>query len=186
MIKLKEGDAYIVTRDTGEIDGTGSGFFQRDTRWISTWRWELGSVTCLATQATRNELFQHFALTDAHKAQMVSIERQVCVSNNGFTDSLSLTNTSMLIQTIHVSLICEADFRDIFTIWAQKELDAGTPVDRNDVAEGLSFSRQASDGVRSHFSASFEPHSSDQSWTFTLAPKENRIVRARACLDHVG
>ena len=79
MIKLKEGDTYLVAQETGEIGGTGSGIFQRDTRWLSVWRWDLGAVSRLASKGSANELFQYFAEVNDHKVQTIGIERQLRV-----------------------------------------------------------------------------------------------------------
>ena len=147
MIKLKEGDTYVVAQVTGEIGGPGAGIFQRDTCWLSLWRWKLGPSLSLAIEARQNKLFQYLALTDAHKAQIIGFERNLCVTNNGVIDTLSLTNTSMEAQAVTVELELAADFRDVFMIWGQKDLDANTPIEEKPTERGYLFTRKARDGV---------------------------------------
>jgi glycogen debranching enzyme len=186
MFKLKEGDAYIVADTSGEILGPGTGFFQRDTRWLSKWQWVLGDVMCLASQAQANTLFQYFALADAHKTQIIGIERQVEVTNNGFHDRLCMTNTSLQPQTLTLGLLVEPDFRDVFTIWAKKELDPAFPIVRRTTSTGLSFERQARDDVKSRLEISFSRPGDSLDWTLHLAPGETIELLATIDLSHAG
>jgi glycogen debranching enzyme len=186
MFKLKEGDAYIVADTSGEILEPGTGFFQRDTRWLSKWQWVLGDVMCLASQARANILFQYFALADAHKTQIIGVERQVEVTNNGFHDRLCMTNTSLQPQTMTLGLMVEPDFRDVFTIWARKELDPALPIERRITSTGLSFERQARDGVVSRLEISFSRPGDSLDWNLQLAPGETIELLARIDLSHTG
>jgi len=186
MIKLKEGDAYIVAEDDGSIDGGRSGFFQRDTRWLSKWAWDFGPTLHLATQARQNELFQYTAFTDTHKVQLIGFERQLIVSKDGFVDRLVLTNTSMSEQTVTVRLHVEPDFRDIFTIWAGKELDPSLPLEVHSAEGRITLAREARDGVQSTVAITFEPPSATRSWTFVLAPGQLQRLHAELVLSHTG
>ena len=186
MIKLKEGDTYLVAQETGEIGGTGSGIFQRDTRWLSVWRWDLSAVSRLASKGSANELFQYFAQVNDHKVQTIGIERQLRVLGDGVIDQLLITNTSLDDQTLTIRLDLEADFRDVFMIWAQKALDAATPIVDIQTPSTRTFRRQASDGVVSTLKIAFQPPLQEKAWTLKLAPGERREIQVRAQIQHSG
>ncbi|AMS29993.1 MAG TPA: amylo-alpha-1,6-glucosidase [Hyphomonadaceae bacterium] len=186
MIKLKEGDTYVVALETGEIGGTGSGLYQRDTRWLSVWRWDLGAASRLASQSSGDELFQYFAHVNSHKAQIIGIERQLRVLGDGVNDHLLITNTSLDDQTLTIRLDQEADFRDVFMIWAQKDLDPATPIVEVQTPSTRTFTRRASDGVVSTLEIAFTPPVQDGAWTLELAPGESREIRVTAHISHSG
>lgn len=186
MIKLKEGDTYVVAQVTGEIGGPGAGIFQRDTCWLSLWRWKLGPSLSLAIEARQNKLFQYLALTDAHKAQIIGFERNLCVTNNGVIDTLSLTNTSMEAQAVTVELELAADFRDVFMIWGQKDLDANTPIEEKPTERGYLFTRKARDGVISTLNVQMEPKMAERRFTLTLQPGQSERIIASVEIQHRG
>lgn len=186
MIKLKEGDTYIVANETGVIDGSGSGLFQRDTRWLSVWRWDLGVVSELASRSNGDELFQYFTQVNSHKAQIIGIERLLRVLSDGIEDRLIVTNTSLDEQSITIRFAVDADFRDVFMIWAQKDLDTATPIKDASTPSTRTFTRRATDGVVSTLKIAFAPPVQDGAWTFQLAPGESREIHVAAHIAHSG
>lgn len=177
MIRLKEGRTCLVARQDGTVSGAGCGLYRHDTRLLSGWSWTCGDTLTLATEARDGALWQHLALVDATRTQVVGLTRDLHLTDSGLHDVWTLQNTSLQPRTVTLSLDVEADFRDVFAVWAGKTLDPATPVVREALAYGISLTRTATDAITTAMTLRAEPAGSGLSWTFELAPGATRTLR---------
>lgn len=183
MIRLKEGRTYLVARQDGEASGSGCGLYRHDTRLLSDWHWSCADSLNLATEARGGQLWQHLAIVDATRTQVVGLTRELALTDTGLRDVWQIQNTSMQPRTVTLQLTVEADFRDVFAVWAGKTLASGTAVVRTPSPDGLGFARTALDGVTTQLTISSAPAAPALSWTVELAAGARETVSVELVID---
>lgn len=177
MIRLKEGRTCLVARQDGTVSGAGCGLYRHDTRLLSSWSWTFGDTLTLATEARDGALWQHLALVDASRTQVVGLTRDLHLTDTGLHEVWTVHNTSLQPRTVTLSLEVEADFRDVFAVWAGKTLDPATPVVREALADGIRLTRTATDAVTTAITLRTEPAGPGLAWTLDLAPGAVQTLR---------
>lgn len=175
MIRLKEDETSVNFGPDGSAERTPEGVFRRDTRYLRHYRWAMGDVARLLSVVRQGELRQHFARTGRGRSQVVAFERTLTMRSDGFTDVITVRNTSTEMQDVELGLEVEAEFADLFASVVPKTAEAG-PIERRALPDGLLWTAVAGDGVRMRVTLRTGA-SDEQVWRWHLAPGETATAR---------
>ena len=113
-VALKENYAFIAADAAGAIEGGEHGFYHRDTRFLSRYRWGFGEAELLMADTPRpDRLLAHYGHIVGHM-QLVGIRRELHLDDGGFRDRLVIENSSLEPREIALELQFGADFADLF------------------------------------------------------------------------
>ena len=168
----------VASLDAGAGAGPGgapvSGFFLRDTRHLSRYRWSLPGFDEIAARDGPTRAERHLGRFRRHR-QELRAHRVLTLREDGFDDALELVNEDGREHELTVDLRLDADFRDVFELRGRKRRTIGRDAPTRD---GLDFRYVAQDGVRASTrvrTAGFEPGD-----TIRLAPGERRRLTVTA------
>lgn len=184
MHVVKENRTYVLTDMNGAV-GTGSeGVFRDDTRMLSTWRWIIDGAKALSVQTHENALYAHHAIISSRRVQMVGLNRQMLMRDDGFDDVWSLANTSDQPQQVTLALEMVGEFRDLFTVWREVTSDGDRTVRIEHANDTIRLSRTTSDGLVLTAETTFSSQgatrpSAEPRWTFELQPGATASLTAR-------
>lgn len=186
-VVLKENYTFFVADDEGQIGGGEHGLYNRDTRFLSRYLWHFGdNVQALVTHTPRPDRFTaHYAQIEG-PSQVFGIRRKLSVQADGFTDALTLENTSLDVRTATLKLTLASDFADMFEARGWQKLVRTPPTLR---AEGGSYvlRYRAQDGleVAARLKLSQQPAFADDTLSFSLVlePGEVHILRVTVHLE---
>ena len=125
-ILLKEDYAFLTLDPDGNAQVREQGFYCRDTRFLRGYSWHFsvdgqGFDTLLSESPRAEHYHAHYARLnpprqyDEH-GQIVGISRDLSILATGFTDMLTVTNTSQKQQKVVLELALASDFADIFEV----------------------------------------------------------------------
>src|SRR5690606_18737695 len=147
---LKENYSFVVADEDGMITGGEHGLYNRDTRFLSLyrWRWGVGErpLRPLVVETPRPDtLHAHHALIDG-PSQLVAVRRSLSLTAGSLVDVLEVSNTSLEPQVVDLELQFDGDFIDLFEVrgWARQARAA--PDVRVD-EDGAELRHRAIDGV---------------------------------------
>lgn len=189
VIVLKEGRTYLALAPSGEASAWPQGVYRDDTRMLSAWTWRMGEAQVLAVQTRENVLEQHTAVVDEKRYQHIGLERRLTVSDAGFTDSWTLTNTGGERRAVELSLEVEGEFRDLFAVWGDSAADGDRTVRSMETDVRLQLARTASDGAQPSAEIRFETdgvpsETLPRSWSFELEPGARGRITAQVALSN--
>jgi hypothetical protein len=184
VIVVKEGRTYLALAPSGEAAGWPHGVYRDDTRMFSGWSWRTEDAQVLAVQTRENVVQQHTAILDEKRYQHIGLERRLTVSDAGFIDSWTLTNTGGEPRRVELSLEVEGEFRDLFAVWGNSTADGERAVASTEEAGVLRLSRTASDGVQPGAEVRVETDgqpsaTSPRTWAFDLSRADAAASRRR-------
>ncbi|HEX7022982.1 MAG TPA: glycogen debranching N-terminal domain-containing protein, partial [Trueperaceae bacterium] len=112
---LKENYTFLVADSDGQVAGGEHGLYNRDTRFLNRYAWELDEdfQTLLAFSARPDRFEAHYARIEGD-AQVVGVHRTLQLSGSGLADRLDVQNSSSESRSLRVRLRLGADFADIF------------------------------------------------------------------------
>jgi glycogen debranching enzyme len=179
---LKENYSFLVADEDGGVDGGEKGLYDRDTRFLSRYVWELGdgfqTLLVHAPRPDRLELRQ--ARIHGH-AQEVGVRRDVSIGGCRLGDELVVANTGRTPQRLTLRLRLAADFSDLFEArgWYRPARAAPAAIVGDAV---VSYRFTASDGVQQATEVRFStaPDSLDArgaAFELALEPQESWRVR---------
>ena len=160
LLSLKDGDAFLVADDQGDILGGADGFFDDDTRLISRFRLLIGgrSPSRLGSGVSRDNVIFTFHGANrplpgmgqkATPPGVLHIERRRFLWKRRLYERLRIVNHSLDDEILPVSYGFGADFHDIFEIRGMKRT-AGrgriAPPELN--GRGVTFAYDGLDEVR--------------------------------------
>lgn len=189
VIVVKEGRTYLALAPSGEAAGWPHGVYRDDTRMFSGWSWRTEDAQVLAVQTRENVVQQHTAILDEKRYQHIGLERRLTVSDAGFIDSWTLTNTGGEPRRVELSLEVEGEFRDLFAVWGNSTADGERAVASTEEAGVLRLSRTASDGVQPGAEVRVETDgqpsaTSPRTWAFDLKPGGRGRITAEVALSN--
>ena len=112
---LKEDYSYIVGDDACDIIADADGFYWKDTRYLSEYRWEFTEkYSILSRWEDQHDRAEFILSWFDDPSQHVGIRRRITVSRRGFTDSLSVENTDLVRHRFAADLHLKVDFSDVF------------------------------------------------------------------------
>jgi len=188
LLSLKDGDAFVVADDYGDILGGADGFFDNDTRLISRFRLLIGgrSPSRLGSGVSRDNVIFTFHGANrplpgmgakATPPGVLHIERRRFLWKRRLYERLRIVNHSLDDEILPVSYGFAADFHDIFEIRGMKR-----PAGRGTVeapalnGRSVAFAYNGLDGVRRETVIAFsEPpgrlSSNQAEFMFSLHPR---------------
>lgn len=146
-VVLKENYTFLVADETGSVHLGEKGVYDRDTRFLSRYEWDVDeNFQTLVAHTPRPDTFvAHYAEIDGPQ-QLVGVQRTLLLGGACLKDHLRIENTSLEVQEFSLRLHVHADFTDLFAArgWFDSFADsaAGRPGDGE-----LTFRHVASDGV---------------------------------------
>jgi glycogen debranching enzyme len=174
---LKENYTFLVADESGQVQGSEYGFYDRDTRFLNQYAWNFGSgVSTLVSHSPRPDKLRAYHARLEGPSQRFGIHRSVTLTSRKLLDTLRLENTSLETLPLTLELSFAADFADLF------EARGWHTVQREAIQHGLApgcvrFYYTAPDGVALATQLAFQPApqtltTNTAQWTFTLAPGE--------------
>jgi len=146
-VVLKENYTFLVADADGMVAGGEKGLYDRDTRFLSRYAWDLGEgVQTLLVHAPRlDALHAHYSRIVGH-GQVMGVRRDLQLRGRGLSDALTVENDRREARTVTLKLDVAADFIDIFEArgWFPQERQLAV---REVVEDGLRFTYRAADGV---------------------------------------
>ena len=146
---LKENELYWVGDDAFCIQNDETGFYRRDTRFLSQYQWELDHLPF-------NPLMQHlkfpFELHQVSSNQdlgylmKLGIDRTLQVHARGVRDTLSIQSYQEGPYLLRLKLL--ADFADMFQVRGEHPWERHVQVTPTDT--GVHFSYEGQDGITRH------------------------------------
>jgi glycogen debranching enzyme len=178
---------YVVPATNGGAGWGVAGVFFRDTVYFDAWDWDLGGASALQRMSSENRIDETHCLTAADRSQSVGMRRAVVVSEEGFTDRWTLTNTTGEQHEVTLRLAVNPRMIDLFATRLAPTDDATPLVDR--VSEStVRFSRTAADEVVHSATVDCDAGLPDDwTWRFTLPPRGSAELGLRAAIassDH--
>ena len=183
----KEGEVYVVPASDGGAGWGVTGVFFRDTIYFDAWDWDLGGASTLWRSSSDNRIDEVHCMTAADRSQSVGLRRAVVVSEEGFTDRWTLTNTTGEPHEVTLRLAVNPRMIDLFATRLAPADNAAATVDR-ETESTIGFSRTASDGVVHSATVHCEAGLPDDwTWTLTLPPRGSAEIALHvtiASTDH--
>lgn len=144
---LKENYTFLVADAEGQVAGEERGLYDRDTRYLSRYRWSFGEgVQALLIYSPRPDTtLAHYALIEG-PSQVVGIQRRLLLAPRQLTDRLSVENSSAEPWRLKLTLELAADFADLFEARGWVRLERPALTTRLD-SEGITFGYTAPDGI---------------------------------------
>lgn len=136
LFVLKDGDSFAVADTYGDIAGSGDGFFQDDTRLLSSFHLLLEGErpTLLSSDVSRDNVFFTAHLTnrplpplggDSLPQGVVHIERRRLLWDGLLRERITLSNYSTTATRLQVELDYDADFSDTFEVRGERRPQRG-------------------------------------------------------------
>ncbi|MBS3968399.1 MAG: amylo-alpha-1,6-glucosidase [Truepera sp.] len=144
---LKENYTFLVADAEGQVAGGERGLYDRDTRYLSRYRWSFGEgVQALLLYSPRPDTtLAHYALIEG-PSQVVGIQRRLLLTPRQLTDLLRVENSSAEPRQLKLKLELAADFADLFEARGWVRLERPGITTQLD-PEGMTFSYTAQDGI---------------------------------------
>ena len=144
---LKENELYLVGDAQYVVEGGESGFYRRDTRHLSIYRWLLdGQAPQRLVQHLRAPFWMNEQAGNANLGYTMhtGLTRDLTVSAGGMQDQLTVRTYSPQSHTLRLELA--ADFVDMFEVRGWQHME-GRTVDAKATESGVEFSYVARDGL---------------------------------------
>jgi glycogen debranching enzyme len=167
LLSLKDGDAFVVADDYGDILGGADGFFDDDTRLISRLRLLIGgrSPSRLGSGVSRDNVIFTFHGANrplpgmgqkATPPGVLHIERRRFLWKRRLYERLRIVNHSLDDEILPLSYGFAADFHDIFEIRGMKRpAGRGTVEPARMDGRSVTFGYQGLDAVRRDVTIAF-------------------------------
>ena len=154
-IVLKENYTFLVADADGAVLGGEKGLYDRDTRFLSRYAWNLGQgfQTLLLHTPRPDTLLERRGRLEGH-GQTVGVARELRLAGAKLSDTVGVENTSMEPQELTLRLELAADFVDLFEVrgWLEQPRQ---PPRRRATADGVSYTYRAADGVEQNVEVRF-------------------------------
>ena len=181
-LALKEDYAFMAADGAGGIDGGEHGFYHRDTRFLSQYRWDFGNAVVLMAETPRPDmLLAYYGELEGH-AQLLGVERRLELHATGFRDRLQVENSGVQQREVTLDVRLGADFADLFEVrgWGAAER---TPVHPEWSGSAASWRYTARDGVglATHLTLSPAPtatRAGGAAYRLVLEPGESAEITA--------
>ena len=144
---LKENELYLVADAQYTVAGGETGFYRRDTRHLSAYRWLLdGEAPQPLVQHLRSPFWMNEQAGNANLGYTMhtGLSRDLTISGGGLQDHLILRTYSPAGHTLRLELA--ADFVDMFEVRGWNTMP-GREVFAQASADGVEFSYTARDGL---------------------------------------
>lgn len=186
---LKENWTFLVASRQGAINGGERGFYNRDTRFLSHYRWatDRPSQLLLLHYPRPDRAHLHFAVME-EAAQVLSLQHDLVVAAGAFEERVRVTNDSLTPQAVTLTLEFAADYADLFEARGWLE----TPVTELHASvhgeKGAKISHTASDGLEQELTISFMPAPAKidfdhAEFKLELAPGESTELRVSMVIE---
>ncbi len=186
-VVLKENYTFLVADEGAQVQGGEHGLYNRDTRFLSHYAWNLGAGTqALVIHTPRpDRLEAHYAQIEG-PSQVLGIRRTLSVTSSGFADTLILENTSLEPRAVTLSLHVGSDFADMFEARGWQKVER-TPPTLHAEGEGYTLRYRAQDGLEMavRLEASLDAAQDGDTLTFTrtLEPGEAHTLSVSVTLE---
>jgi glycogen debranching enzyme len=154
-IVLKENYSFLVSDADGAARGGEKGLYDRDTRFLARYAWDLGEgfQTLLLHTPRPDTLHERRGRLRGH-GQEVGVERELSLAAGKLSDVVTVENTSMERQELTLRLELGADFADLFEVrgWFAHAREAPT---RQVTADAVTYRHRADDGVEQRVEVRF-------------------------------
>lgn len=193
---LKENFTFLVADRQGMVAGGERGLYNRDTRFLSRYRWGLdrGAQLLLAHTARPDRLRTHHAVIEG-PSQLLGVTRVLTLGATVLEDAVEVENTSQERQELTLTLEFGADFADLFEArgWFEADrtttaaVDSGTArlgyvaEDGLELAVALHFGRPATTAGASASLALEEGHAT---FRLVLEPAARATATVRIEIDN--
>ncbi len=158
LFALKDGDAFCVCDDSGDMSGMADGFFVNDTRLLSIFQLRLGGVAppLLSAAVSDDNVFftshgTNRPLTPIGGANVpegvVHVERRRFLSHGRIYERLRFTNYAAFPAELPVQFIFEADFKDMFEVRGHVRARRGVTLEPSLGDASVEFRYLGLDGV---------------------------------------
>ncbi len=186
-VVLKENYTFLVADPDGNVSGGEKGLFDRDTRYLSRYAWDLGEdfQTLLVHAPRLDTLHAHHSSIRGH-GQRLAVRRELRLEGRRMHDALTVENSSLEAQSGRLRLELDADFVDLFEVrgWFPQDRQ---PPRREAGPDRVRFGYRASDGKEQATTVSFSrpPEAVDGGLDFPyrLAPGESTELHVTITLD---
>jgi glycogen debranching enzyme len=146
---LKSHYTFFVGDSEGQIRGGEQGLYNRDTRLLSGYRWEVESeaplVPLVAGALDPEHFHAHHAWIDG-PSQQLALRRNLTLKPTGLCDQLTLENSGRVPRKLRLRLWLAADFADLFEARGWSQVDRPPPRSER-TREQLRLRATASDGL---------------------------------------
>ncbi|MGA7673117.1 MAG: glycogen debranching N-terminal domain-containing protein [Nitrolancea sp.] len=116
------GTTFVVSNSSGDIDASEQhGVFAADTRFLSCFRMELGSIVLTLLSSgpagfSESQIYLTNRGSETLAAQDLEVIRKRRLRRTGLTETIEITNRGPNLQRIPLHLWFDADFEDIFEV----------------------------------------------------------------------
>ncbi len=130
VIAVNAGSAFVLSSSTGDIHShTSEGFYAYDTRFLSTFRITINSrdLSPLGTVSFNSSLASFYSTLEGGKnlpRSSISIVRDRMVES-GFHEDIALVNHNPIEISLHLVMILDADFADVFQVRGHRTRKGG-------------------------------------------------------------
>ena len=148
---LKENYSFFVGDTNGFITGNEHGLYNRDTRFLSHYKWAfpVNTQTLLNYSPRPDTLELHHSELDNHQ-QLMAFKRTLTIKDKSFLDTLVIENPFNNSKNLKLDLTLTTDFADLFEArgWHQTTRDIQQTINTHNIT----FSYDTQD--KSHIAAS--------------------------------
>jgi glycogen debranching enzyme len=136
LFVLKEGDTFLVADAFGDVTGEGDGLFHNDTRWLSTFRLLMDGrqPALLSSAVSRDNAFFTANMTNhplpplgesSMPQGVIHLERRRFLWQDRVHERITLVNYGDAAVRVPLTLVFDADFRDMFEVRGQQRSQRG-------------------------------------------------------------
>jgi glycogen debranching enzyme len=136
LFVLKEGDTFLVADAFGDVTGEGDGLFHNDTRWLSTFRLLMDGrqPALLSSAVSRDNAFFTANMTNhplpplgesSMPQGVIHLERRRFLWQDRVHERITLVNYGDAAVRVPLTLVFDADFRDMFEVRGQQRGQRG-------------------------------------------------------------
>jgi len=188
-VVMKENYSFLVADADGAVGGGEKGLYNRDTRFLSRYCWDLGQgLQTLQAHAARLDRFEaHLGRIEGH-AQTLAAHREVALEARTMRDRVTLHNTGPDAVELRPRLELEADFLDLFEARGWFAPPDRRP-EREESATRVHFGHRARDGMAQGIGVRVAGPGATiteygAAWRVRLAPGERAVLEALTTIEN--
>jgi glycogen debranching enzyme len=168
---VKEGDLFLLADLEGNVpngDTNGFGLYYRDTRFVSTYELQIeGLKPTILLSSGRWHFLAAYLLTNPNlvtddgtpvQEQTMQIRRYRVARARRLSESLTFQNFNPFAVAMHVTVLLDADFADMFDVRGLTTRDGPPRAVKTELeGDAMTFAYEACDGVRRTTRVRFDP-----------------------------